>query len=136
LFEKTGSDPKDLRPLWDTRAMCFRRNVQRNVLQHWLSQEEREQEERVAQVPPPCFPFGSSGDVPDRRLCQLAAESRLKEGAQRAAEVARFRKAAEAQAAAAAAYDAAQRQALEEPVLGQSRRTEQPIAKRSVRTPS
>ena len=116
--------------------MCFHRNVQRNVLKHFLSPAEREQEERVAQVPPPCVPSGSSGRAPDRRLCQLAAESRLKESAQRAAEVVRFRKAAEAQAAAAAAYDAAQRQALEEPVLGQSRRTEHPIAKRSVRTPS
>ncbi len=116
--------------------MCFQRNVQRNVFRHFLSPEEREQEEKVAKVPPPCVASGSSGRVPDRRLCQLFAESRLKEIAQRAAEVERFRKAAEAQAAAAAAYDAAQRQALEEPVLGQSRRTEHPIAKRSVRTPS
>ncbi len=69
-------------------------------------------------------------------VCQLLAERKLEEIAQRAAKEERFRKAVAAQDAAAAAYDAAQRQALEEPVLGQSRSTEQPIAKRSVRTPS
>ena len=68
-------------------------------------------------------------------VCQLLAERKLEEIAQRAAKEERFRKAVAAQDAAAAAYDVAQKQRLEEPVLG-SRRTQQPIVERSVRKPS
>ena len=68
-------------------------------------------------------------------VCQLLAERKLEEIAQRAAKEERFRKAVAAQDAAAAAHDVAQKQALQEPVLG-SRRSQQPIAKLSVGKPS
>ncbi len=68
-------------------------------------------------------------------VCQLLAERKLEEIAQRAAKEERFRKAVAAQDAAAAAFDVAQRLTLEGPVLG-SRRSQQPIAKLSVRKPS
>ena len=110
--------------------MCF----QRDVFRHFLSKEELEQEKKVAKVPPPCFPSGSSGTCSRPSVCQLLAERKLEEIAQRAAKEERFRKAVAARDAAAAAYDVAQKQTLEEPVLG-SRRTQQPIAKVSVRTP-
>ena len=45
--------------------MCF---TKRDVFRHFLSEEELEQEKTVAKVPPPCFPSGSSGRVPDRRF--------------------------------------------------------------------
>ncbi len=67
-------------------------------------------------------------------VCQLLADRKLEEIAQRTAKEERFRKSVAAQDAAAAAYDVARKQTLEEPVLG-SRRTQQPIAKVSVRTP-
>ena len=51
--------------LRETRAMCF---TKRDVFRHFLSEEELEQEKKVAKVPPPCFPYGSSGRVPDRRF--------------------------------------------------------------------